>query len=88
MTALLPERVDRLLIHRGDFIGRHAVEAMADSATCSRCHGSSFCSDCHATRGLISLAGSPALDPHPPGFSDPRSAAFHGPVARRDMSIG
>jgi len=82
---LLPERVDRLLIHRGDFVGRHDIEAKADSATCSRCHGTSFCADCHATRGLLSLSGSP-VDPHPQGFSDPRSAAFHGPVARRDIA--
>jgi len=85
VVALLPERVDRLLIHRGDFVGRHDLEAKADSATCARCHGTSFCAECHATRGLTSFSSAP-LDPHPLGFSDPRSAAFHGPVARRDIA--
>jgi hypothetical protein len=85
IEALLPERVDRAFIHRGDFVGRHAIEASADPAMCSRCHGTSFCQECHDRRGLLSQAD-PARNPHPPGFADPRAAVFHGPAARRDIN--
>lgn len=85
IAALLPERVDRAFIHRGDFVGRHAIEASADPATCSRCHGQSFCQECHATRLLTSFSD-PTRNPHPPGFSDPASSGFHGPAARREIN--
>jgi hypothetical protein len=83
VAALWPERVDRNFIHRGDFVGRHDVEARADAATCLRCHGTSFCESCHRTRGLSSLAGNPR-DPHPTGFSGP---ALHASTGRSPPEI-
>jgi hypothetical protein len=81
----LPERVDRDFIHRGDYLGRHAVEAQAGPALCRRCHGSSFCESCHEAQNLTPLAKNPR-DPHPSGWAFPGSADFHGTAARRDIA--
>ncbi len=75
------ERIDRQFIHRHDFIGRHPLEARADQALCLRCHGTSFCQDCHAREGLSSTSSRP-LNPHPASFGDGK---LHGPAARRDI---
>ena len=80
-----PERVDADFIHRNDFLGRHSVEAQADPSSCRRCHGSSFCEDCHRVQNLTPQAANPR-DPHPPGWSFPGSAQFHGTAARQDIS--
>jgi hypothetical protein len=79
-----PERVDSYFIHRNDFISRHAVEAQAEPATCRRCHGSSFCENCHQAQNLTPFGSNPR-DPHPSGWSFPGSANFHGTAARRDI---
>lgn len=78
---LWSERVDRGFIHRADFIGRHPLEAQADQSLCLRCHGTSFCQDCHQREGLTSNSSRP-LKPHPAGFGDGK---VHGPAARRDI---
>ncbi|MDB4969781.1 MAG: hypothetical protein JWN44_5470 [Myxococcales bacterium] len=80
----LPERVDANFIHRNDYVGRHQVEAAADPAQCRRCHGSSFCENCHRAQNLSSAGANPR-DPHPPGWSLPGSQQFHGTAARRDI---
>lgn len=79
------ERVDQHFIHRNDFLGRHSVEAQADPVMCRRCHGSSFCENCHRAQNLTSTATNPR-DPHPAGWSWPGSAQFHGVEARRDIN--
>jgi hypothetical protein len=80
-----PERVDRYFIHRDDFISRHMIEARWDSASCRRCHGSSFCEDCHRVQNLTPLGQNPR-DPHPPGWAMPGGGPeFHGTAARRDI---
>jgi hypothetical protein len=81
----LPERVDRAFIHRGDYVGRHVVEARAEPASCRRCHGTSFCESCHQAQNLTPSSVSPR-DPHPPGWALPGSADFHGTAARRDIA--
>jgi len=84
IEARLPERVNDNFIHRNDFLGRHAIQAKAEPATCRRCHGSSYCESCHAAQNLTPQAVNPR-DPHPPGWSFPGSASFHGTAARRDI---
>jgi len=79
------ERVDRDFIHRNDYVTRHAIEAQADPALCRRCHGSSFCQDCHTAQNLTPVAASPR-NPHPAGWSIPGSPNFHGPAARQDIA--
>lgn len=81
----LPERVDASFIHRNDFLGRHSLEAAGDPASCRRCHGSSFCENCHVQQRLSSAAATPR-DPHPLGWSFPGSPQFHGTEARRDIT--
>ena len=81
----LPERVDAAFIHRNDYVGRHAVEAQADPASCRRCHGTSFCADCHRRQNLVPQAEDPR-DPHPAGWSFPGSPQFHGTAAQRDIN--
>jgi hypothetical protein len=79
-----PDRVDRDFIHRNDFVSRHAIESQADRASCRRCHGTSFCDNCHQAQALTPQAVAPR-NPHPPGWSLPGSAEFHGTEARRDI---
>lgn len=80
-----PEAVAANFIHRNDFVTRHSVEAAANPAMCQRCHGTTFCTSCHAAQNLTPLAQNPR-DPHPPGWSLPGTAEFHGPAARRDIA--
>lgn len=83
---LLAERTDRNFIHRADYESRHSIEARADSSTCQRCHGQSFCQDCHTRRGLTPVADV-TINPHPPGFeSAVGTPEFHGKAARRDAA--
>jgi hypothetical protein len=79
-----PDAVDRLLVHRGDFLGRHTIEQRADPVLCARCHSTSFCSDCHTRTGLTP-EGAPGLNPHGPGVNDSTARDFHGTEARRDI---
>ena len=85
VEVTLVDRPDRRFIHRNDFLGRHAVEARADSASCQRCHSTASCDGCHRVERVA--AGSPgALDPHPKGWAVRGfGAAFHGDAARRDI---
>ncbi len=80
----LPERWDRLFVHRGDFVARHTLEVKADPVTCQRCHSTTFCSNCHTLQGLTP-AGPPSLNPHGPGVTEPSAPDFHGKQARRDI---
>lgn len=80
-----PERVERDFIHRNDFRSRHAIEAHADPVSCARCHGTSFCQECHTAQNL-SPAGKDPRNPHPIGWVLPGSASFHGTEARRDIA--
>lgn len=78
------ERVDRLFIHRADFIARHAIEANADPASCSRCHTTASCETCHAARNRDPGSANPR-GLHPAGWAFPGAAEFHGDAARRDI---
>ena len=80
-----PERVDSDLIHRGDFLVRHSIESRADPASCLRCHGTSFCENCHKQQGVSGRSDNPR-NPHAPGFTIPNSPQFHGLAARRNIS--
>jgi len=81
----LPERVDRLFVHRGDYLGRHSIDARADEAMCRRCHGTSFCEGCHTRENLTPAASNPR-NPHPAGWNLPGGRNFHGDAARRDIN--
>jgi hypothetical protein len=92
MQALTPsvrmgERVDRQLVHRGDFLTRHAIEARTDGNRCLSCHTTSQCSSCHDQRQIASkgpLGSRPS--PHPAGWAMNRTSPhFHGDEARRDI---
>jgi hypothetical protein len=82
----LPERADRQFLHRNDYVTRHAMEAREDPALCSRCHGTSFCQDCHTRSRVTPLSKTPGSKHHPDGWYTPGSATFHGPEARRDIA--
>jgi hypothetical protein len=84
-STLMPERVDREFIHRGDWRSRHMIEAEADPASCRRCHGVQYCTSCHQQKNLTPGAATPH-DPHPVGWSYPGSPQFHGPAARNDIA--
>jgi hypothetical protein len=77
---------ERPLIHRGDFVVRHAIEARSSPGECTSCHAPSFCDSCHLERGISgNRAG--ALNPHPIGWIGPDvdGPDFHGRAARRDI---
>lgn len=83
LEVLDATRVYRELVHRGDFVARHAIEADLERGTCARCHGTSFCDDCHRLSGVggtVALGGA-----HPPGWLDPASPFGHARAARRDL---
>jgi len=80
----LVDRPDRRFIHRQDFLGRHSVDQRADPASCQRCHGTSFCENCHQHERVA--AGWSSLNPHPPGWGLPGSGQFHGDAARRNIA--
>ena len=77
----MPDRVDRNFVHRGDWLGRHALEAKARPAYCLSCHGQTFCSDCHNQSRALSPTTVPT-SPHPPGYVRRGGVAFHGDDAR------
>ena len=82
-----PEEVAKNYIHRGDFVTRHTIEARADSATCARCHGTTFCESCHTINNLVpKVMTVGARSPHPPGYSLRGGAEFHGTDARNDIA--
>ncbi|HQL56220.1 MAG: cytochrome c3 family protein [Myxococcota bacterium] len=82
------ERVDRQLVHRGDYLTRHPIEARTDPASCQKCHSTRQCQACHE-QARIAQTAAPIGDrasPHPAGWAmDARSAEFHGDAARRDI---
>ncbi|MEW5848570.1 MAG: cytochrome c3 family protein [Myxococcota bacterium] len=78
-----PEAVTSNFIHRNDFISRHNIEAQADPAQCFRCHGNSFCNDCHRMQNLTSTGSNPR-NPHPRGWVM-GGTELHGAAARRDI---
>ncbi len=85
-SIIYPEAVERDLIHRGDYVSRHMIEAGANPASCMRCHGTQFCEACHTQQGVTQAAGVNARDPHPPGWANDRASGhFHGDAARRDI---
>lgn len=83
LEVLDPALVHREFVHRGDFLSRHSLEADLERGTCARCHGNSFCDDCHRLSGV---GGGVAIgSPHPPGWLDPLSSFGHARAARRDL---
>lgn len=42
--------------HTADFAVNHKVVALQDANTCAACHAPSFCSDCHAGKGIVAPA--------------------------------
>jgi hypothetical protein len=83
-----PEKVEATLVHGGDFLVRHALEAQAEPTRCARCHAPETCEACHAQRGVsaIALGG---RNPHPPGWvtNNPGASSGHGREARRDILL-
>jgi hypothetical protein len=74
-----PEAVTRTLVHRGDYVTLHPIEAATDDAKCLACHARQDCNACHARRGAGPSADRPGFK-HPDGWM-----ADHGREARRDI---
>jgi c(7)-type cytochrome triheme protein len=98
-SIIFPENVERMYIHRGDYVSRHMIEAGAAPASCRRCHGSAFCESCHELQGLSKL--SPATGAsntdlrRPKSHDEPTPQAWstgeggrplHAAAARRDIA--
>jgi hypothetical protein len=86
VEARRPEKIESRMVHQGDFLVRHAVEAESQPARCLSCHTPETCDSCHVARGVsANRAGSP--NPHPPGWvgTNTLSSDFHGVAARRDI---
>ncbi|HEY3359813.1 MAG TPA: cytochrome c3 family protein [Polyangia bacterium] len=90
-SVRFPERVDRQLIHRGDWRARHGLETAANPGTCLKCHAEKQCRDCHRVEGIGETdprgrgPNSPSARPHPTGWMNPVAADFHGTAARRNI---
>jgi hypothetical protein len=85
VEAKLADRPTRSFIHPSPYQAIHAMDARAKKETCETCHRPTFCSSCHATVGLSSLANERG-GPHPRGWLDPFSTSFHGVEARRSIT--
>ena len=81
-----PDEVFRNLVHRGDWITQHPIEARSQPAKCMRCHTVNTCDSCHVRRG-VSGNGVRGANPHPAGWvgSNPGQKSQHGQQARRDI---
>lgn len=79
-----PESIERSLVHRGDFVSRHAIEAQSQPARCARCHTPASCDGCHLERG-VSGGHKNGRNPHPAGWIT-GAPSRHGRDARRDIS--
>ena len=77
-----PDAIERELVHRGDWLSRHPIEAKSQPTTCQRCHSVSSCSSCHARRGVAAI-GKGSVNPHPRGWVGPEN--LHGPAAKYDI---
>jgi hypothetical protein len=80
-ARLFPEQVEKSLIHRGDFLSTHAIEAKSDGAVCLRCHKTDYCESCHRANAMA-FNSSNQRNPHPAGWGVPGNGKFHGPEAR------
>ncbi len=90
-SVTFPEKIERRFIHRGDYVGRHMVEARSDPQSCRKCHGPQHCRSCHALNGLAqatpnSAAAGRAGSTHPAGWMTAGAGSFHGRAARQDIS--
>lgn len=79
-----PEAIERLFVHRGDYLGRHGIEAAAKPQSCYSCHSQNYCKDCHESnrRQKMAFADSTRLSPHPPNYVRRGGEKFHGTDAR------
>ena len=81
-VRLYPEDTQRTLLHRGDWLSTHAIDARADGDTCLRCHRDpTYCQACHTAQGIAPAAAAPRVS-HPPGYAVRGGAKFHGDDAR------
>lgn len=90
LSIRYPEKINNRYIHRGDFIGRHMVQARAQPTTCKKCHGNQYCTTCHEMRGVVRPAptavGSKVRAVHGAQWMTPGQAGFHGREARRNAA--
>jgi hypothetical protein len=89
LQTLKPDRrfrmdVKRELVHRGDYLTRHRLDANLDRMRCYKCHDNQECSSCHEKRG-VSLAG--GAHRHPSGWMQVGSSSFHGQEARHKIAL-
>jgi hypothetical protein len=82
-----PEAVESTLVHRFDFLSRHALESRTEPARCISCHQKQDCDACHARRGISGASADPR-SPHPPDWAAGTfsSSNAHGRAARRDIA--
>jgi len=61
-----PRRTDRGLVHRGNYLQRHPIDARREGQTCLGCHRINSCRDCHERSGLrVVQSGISAIGGHP-----------------------
>jgi hypothetical protein len=85
-SVIFPEDVQRDLIHRGDWVSRHMIDAEANPASCRKCHGSKYCDTCHTAQNFT-LSNPNPRNPHPPGWATKGSGDFHGFAARKNIVL-
>ncbi|MCL4479461.1 MAG: hypothetical protein M1381_10245 [Deltaproteobacteria bacterium] len=84
-----PEAPQKALIHRGDWLAVHSIEAQQDPASCYRCHTADSCRACHIRNGVGADTSSPVAAPHPTGTDflfNTASSQFHGRLARQNIN--
>lgn len=79
------EATTRSFIHPAPYESLHIYDSHAKRETCESCHRPSFCSSCHAARGVSGLV-TQLGGQHPAGWLEPMSPSFHGVEARRSIT--
>jgi hypothetical protein len=84
-----PEAPQQPLIHRGDWLAVHSIDAQQDPMSCYRCHSTSNCRECHIRNGVAADTSSNGASPHPAGTDflfNTASPQFHGRLARQNIN--
>ncbi len=84
-----PEAPQQPLIHRGDWLAVHSIDAQQDPSSCYRCHSASSCRECHLRNGVAANGSPNTASPHPAGTDflfNTASPQFHGKLARQNIN--
>lgn len=85
LDARRVEQTARGFIHPSPYEALHAIDAATRKDSCDTCHRPTFCTSCHAQRGVAGVEDN-LRSLHPAGWLDPTATSFHGLEAKRSIA--